>query len=129
MSIIPTVIEQTAKGERAFDVYSRLLKDRVVLLDTLVDDRSASLLVAQLLHLASDDPEKDVQLYVSSPGGSVTAMFAIYDTMQVVPCDVATTCVGFAASAAAVIVAGGAPAKRSILPNARILIHQPHGGA
>jgi ATP-dependent Clp protease protease subunit len=129
MPIVPTVFDQTPRGERALDVYSRLLRDRVVLLDTEVNDQSASLLVAQLLHLASDDDTKDISLYVNSPGGSVTAMFAIYDTMQLVPCDVSTYCLGLAASAAAVIVAGGAPDKRFILPNSRILIHQPHGGA
>jgi ATP-dependent Clp protease protease subunit len=129
MPLVPTVFDQTPRGERALDVYSRLLRDRVVLLDTEVNDQSASLLVAQLLHLASDDDTKDISLYVNSPGGSVTSMFAIYDTMQLVPCDVSTYCLGLAASAAAVIVAGGAPDKRFILPNSRILIHQPHGGA
>jgi ATP-dependent Clp protease protease subunit len=126
--LVPTVLEQTSRGERAYDLYSRLLKDRIVLLTTQVDDASASLLVAQLLHLSSEDPEKDISLYVNSPGGSVTSLFAIYDTMQLVPAPVATYCMGMAASAAAVILAGGAPGKRFALPNARILIHQPHGG-
>ena len=127
--LVPTVLEQTDRGERAYDVYSRLLKDRIVLLGTQVDDQSANLLVAQLLHLASEAPDRDVNLYVNSPGGSVSAMFAIYDAMQLVSCDVATTCMGMAASAAAVILAGGAPGKRYCLPNARVLIHQPHGRA
>ena len=127
--LVPTVLEQTPRGERAFDLYSRLLKDRIVLLTTQVDDESASLLVAQLLHLASEDPSKDISLYINSPGGSTTALFAIYDTMQLVSADVATYCMGMAASAAAVILAGGAPGKRFALPNARVLIHQPHGGA
>jgi ATP-dependent Clp protease protease subunit len=127
--LVPTVLEQTDRGERAYDVYSRLLKDRIVLLGTQVDDQSANLLVAQLLHLASEAPDRDVNLYVNSPGGSMSAMFAIYDAMQLVSCDVATTCMGMAASAAAVILAGGAPGKRFCLPNARVLIHQPHGRA
>jgi ATP-dependent Clp protease protease subunit len=127
--LVPTVLEQTSRGERAYDLYSRLLKDRIVLLTTQVDDASASLLVAQLLHLASEDPGKDISLYVNSPGGSMTSLFAIYDTMQLIAPDVATYCMGMAASAAAVILAGGAPGKRFALPNARILIHQPHGGA
>lgn len=127
--LVPTVLEQTPRGERAYDVYSRLLKDRIVLLGSQVDDASANLLVAQLLHLASEDPVKDISLYINSPGGSVTSLFAIYDTMQLVAPDVATYCMGMAASAAAVILAGGAPGKRFALPNARILIHQPHGGA
>jgi ATP-dependent Clp protease protease subunit len=127
--LVPTVLEQTSRGERAYDLYSRLLKDRIVLLTTQVDDASASLLVAQLLHLASEDPAKDISLYVNSPGGSMTSLFAIYDTMQLIAPHVATYCMGMAASAAAVILAGGAPGKRFALPNARILIHQPHGGA
>jgi ATP-dependent Clp protease protease subunit len=127
--LVPTVLEQTSRGERAYDLYSRLLKDRIVLLTTQVDDASASLLVAQLLHLASEDPGKDISLYVNSPGGSMTSLFAIYDTMQLIAPDVATYCMGMAASAAAVILAGGARGKRFALPNARILIHQPHGGA
>jgi ATP-dependent Clp protease protease subunit len=127
--LVPTVLEQTSRGERAYDLYSRLLKDRIVLLTTQVDDASASLLVAQLLHLASEDPARDISLYVNSPGGSMTSLFAIYDTMQLISPDVATYCMGMAASAAAVILAGGAAGKRFSLPNARILIHQPHGGA
>jgi len=127
--LVPTVLEQTERGERAFDLYSRLLKDRVVMLGTQVDDQSANLVVAQLLHLAAVDPEKDIALYVNSPGGSVTAMFAIYDTMQHIAPDVSTVCMGIAASSAAVILAGGAPGKRYALPNSRVLIHQPHGGA
>jgi len=127
--LVPTVLEQTSRGERAYDLYSRLLKDRIVLLTTPVDDASASLLVAQLLHLASEDPARDISLYVNSPGGSMTSLFAIYDTMQLISPDVATYCMGMAASAAAVILAGGAVGKRFSLPNARILIHQPHGGA
>ena len=127
--LVPTVLEQTPRGERAYDLYSRLLKDRIVLLTTQVDDASAALLVAQLLHLASEDPAKDVSLYINSPGGSMTSMFAIYDTMQLIAPPVATYCMGIAASAAAVLLAGGAPGKRFCLPNARVLIHQPHGGA
>jgi len=127
--LVPTVLEQTSRGERAYDLYSRLLKDRIILLTTQVDDASASLLVAQLLHLASEDATRDISLYINSPGGSMTSMFAIYDTMQLVSAPVATYCMGIAASAAAVLLAGGAPGKRFCLPNARVLIHQPHGGA
>ena len=127
--LVPTVLEQTSGGERAFDLYSRLLKDRVVLLGTQVDDQSANLIVAQLLHLASTDPDKDIALYINSPGGSVNAMWAMYDTMQHITCDVSTVCVGLAASSAAVLLAAGAPGKRFALPRSRILIHQPHGGA
>ncbi len=127
--LVPTVIEQTTRGERAFDLYSRLLDQRVVFLGTQIDDASANLVVAQLLHLESQDPDQDIQLYINSPGGSVTAGFGIYDTMQYIAPDVATTCVGQAASWAAVLLAGGAPGKRATLPNARVLIHQPHGGA
>ena len=127
--LVPTVLEQTERGERAFDLYSRLLKDRIVILGTQVDDHVANLVVAQLLHLSAVDPERDVALYINSPGGSTSAMFAIYDTMQHVPCDVSTVCMGMAASAAAVLLAGGAAGKRYTLPNARVLIHQPHGGA
>jgi ATP-dependent Clp protease, protease subunit len=127
--LVPTVLEQTSGGERAFDLYSRLLKDRVVLLGTQVDDQSANLIVAQLLHLASVDPDKDIALYINSPGGSVNAMWAMYDTMQHITCDVSTVCVGLAASSAAVLLAAGAPGKRYALPRSRILIHQPHGGA
>src|SRR5919199_4810596 len=127
--LVPTVIEQTERGERAYDIYSRLLKDRIVILGTSIDDGVANVIVAQLLHLASMDPDKDIALYINSPGGSVSAMFAIYDTMQHVAPDVSTVCMGMAASAAAVILAGGAAGKRYALSNARVLIHQPHGGA
>jgi ATP-dependent Clp protease protease subunit len=127
--LIPTVIERSDRGERAYDIWSRLLKERVVFLHGPIDDGTANLVIAQLLHLEADDPDKDVQLYVNSPGGDMTALFAIYDTMQHVGPDVATTCVGQAASAAAVILAGGAAGKRTTLPNSRILIHQPLGGA
>ncbi|HEX6395131.1 MAG TPA: ATP-dependent Clp protease proteolytic subunit [Acidimicrobiales bacterium] len=127
--LVPTVIEQSPKGERAYDIYSRLLKDRIVVLGTEINDTTANLLTAQLLHLESEDPDKDIALYINSPGGSVTATLAIYDTMQVIRADVATFCMGMAASGAAVILAAGAPGKRSALPNARVLIHQPHGGA
>jgi ATP-dependent Clp protease, protease subunit len=126
---VPTVLEQSPRGERAFDLYSRLLQDRIVILGTPIDDGVANLVAAQLLHLAADDPGKDISIYINSPGGSATAMFAIYDTMQHIGPDVATVCMGMAASAASVILAGGAPGKRFILPNARVLIHQPHGGA
>jgi ATP-dependent Clp protease, protease subunit len=127
--LVPTVLEQTAGGERAFDLYSRLLKDRVVMLGTQVDDQSANLVAAQLLHLAAVDADKDIALYINSPGGSVTAMFAIYDTMQHIAPDVSTVCMGMAASSAAVLLAAGAAGKRYALPNSRVLIHQPHGGA
>jgi len=127
--LVPTVIESSPRGERAYDIYSRLLKDRIVMLGAAVDDTSAGLLMAQLLHLESEDPDKDIWLYINSPGGSMTSMFAIYDTMQYVGPAVGTVCTGMAASAASVILAGGAPGKRFILPNARVLIHQPHGGA
>ncbi|MEY2568513.1 MAG: ATP-dependent Clp protease, protease subunit [Actinomycetota bacterium] len=127
--LVPTVIEQSDRGERAFDLYSRLLKDRIVMLGTAIDDNVANLIAAQLLHLAAEDPERDISMYINSPGGSATAMFAIYDTIQHVAPDVSTVCMGMAASAASVILAGGAPGKRFVLPNARVLIHQPHGGA
>lgn len=127
--LVPTVIEQTNRGERAYDIYSRLLKDRIAMLSTEINDASASLLTAQLLHLEAEDPEKDISLYINSPGGSVTSTFAIYDTMQIIRCDVSTVCLGMAASGAAVLLAGGAAGKRFALPNARVLIHQPHGGA
>src|SRR3989441_7352205 len=127
--LVPTVIEQTSRGERAFDIYSRLLKDRVIILGTPIDDGVANLLMAQLLHLESEDPAADISIYINSPGGSTTAMFAIYDPMQCVRPAVATYCSGMAASAAAVLLAAGAPDKRFVLPNARVLIHQPHGGA
>jgi ATP-dependent Clp protease, protease subunit len=126
--LVPTVIEQTSRGERAFDIYSRLLAERVVFLGTPIDDAVANLLVAQLLFLEAEGPEQDISLYVNSPGGAATALFAIYDTMRCVRADVATYCVGQAASAAAVIVAAGAPGKRFALQNSRVLIHQPHGG-
>ncbi len=127
--LVPTVIEQSSRGERAFDIYSRLLKERIVVLGREVDDDLANLIVAQLLHLEAEEAEKDIKLYINSPGGSGTAMFAIYDAMQYVRPDVETTCMGQAASAAAVILAGGAAGKRFALPNSRVLIHQPHGGA
>jgi ATP-dependent Clp protease protease subunit len=127
--LVPTVIEQSPRGERAYDLYSRLLKDRIVMLTTQIDDGSASLLAAQLLHLESEDPDNDIALYINSPGGSVTSMLAVYDTMQLIRPDVSTVCLGMAASGAAVLLAAGAPGKRFCLPNARILIHQPHGGA
>lgn len=126
--LVPTVIEQTARGERAFDIYSRLLGHRVVFLGRQVDDEIANLIVAQLLHLESDDPDKPIALYINSPGGSVDAMFAIYDSMQHVRPEVQTTCIGMAASAAAIILAGGAAGSRSILPHGRVMIHQPHVG-
>ncbi|MDQ2825767.1 MAG: ATP-dependent Clp protease proteolytic subunit, partial [Actinomycetota bacterium] len=127
--LVPTVIEQTSRGERAFDIYSRLLAERVVFLGTPIEDSVANLVVAQLLHLQSDDPDKDISLYINSPGGDMTALFAIHDTMQFLDCDVATYCVGQAASAAAVLLAAGAPGKRHLLANGRVLLHQPHGGA
>jgi ATP-dependent Clp protease, protease subunit len=127
--LVPTVIEQTARGERAFDIYSRLLEERIVFLGTALDDTVANLIVAQLLHLDAAKPGSDVSLYINSPGGDMTALFAIYDTMQFLRSDVATICIGQAASAAAVLLAAGAPGKRVVLPNARVLIHQPHGGA
>lgn len=127
--LVPTVLEQTSRGERSFDLYSRLLADRVVFLGTQIDAASANLVIGQLLHLAAEDPERDIQLYINSPGGEVTAGFGIYDTMQYIQPDVSTICVGQAASWAAVLLAGGAPGKRMALPNARVLIHQPHGGA
>ncbi len=127
--LVPTVIEQSPRGERAYDIYSRLLKDRIVVLGTEITDASANLLTAQLLHLSAEDPGKDISLYINSPGGSVTATLGIYDTMQVIGPDVSTVCVGLAASGAAVVLAGGARGKRLALPNSRVLIHQPHGGA
>jgi len=125
---VPTVVEQTERGERAVDVYSRLLRDRVVFFGSVLDDEVANVLVAQLLVLEAEDPERDVALYVNSPGGSATALFAVYDAMQAIRPDVATWCVGQAASAGATLLAAGAPGKRYALPNARILLHQPHGG-
>ena len=126
--LVPTVIEQTNKGERAFDIYSRLLANRIVFLGTAIDDAVANLIVAQLIHLESEAPDRDISLYINSPGGDMTALFAIHDTMQYIAPDVSTLCVGQAASAAAVLLAAGAPGKRYALPNARVLIHQPHGG-
>jgi ATP-dependent Clp protease protease subunit len=127
--MVPIVVEQTNRGERSFDIYSRLLKERIVFLGTEVDDTVANLVMAQMLHLESDDPDKDIHLYINSPGGSITALFAIYDTMQYIKPDVSTICMGQAASAAAVLLAAGKKGKRFALPHARILIHQPHGGA
>ncbi len=127
--LVPTVIEPSPRGERAFDIYSRLLKDRIVMLNTAIDDQSASLLTAQLLHLEAESPERDICLYINSPGGSVTATLAIYDTMQLIRSDVSTVAMGMAASGAAVLLAAGSTGKRYSLPNARVLIHQPHGGA
>lgn len=127
--LVPTVIEQTGRGERAFDIYSRLLKERIIFLGTAVDDTVANLIIAQLLFLQSEDPEKDISLYINSPGGVVTAGLAIYDTMQFLKCDITTYCVGQAASMGAVLLAAGAEGKRFALPNARIMIHQPLGGA
>jgi ATP-dependent Clp protease, protease subunit len=127
--LVPVVVEHTNRGERSFDIYSRLLNERIIFLGTPIDDTVANLVMAQLLHLESEDPDKDIQLYINSPGGSVTALLAIYDTMQYVKPDVATTCMGQAASAAAVLLAAGAPGKRLGLPHSRILIHQPSGGA
>lgn len=127
--IIPTVLETTARGERAYDIWSRLLRDRIVFLGTQVDDTSANLVIAQLLFLEGEDPEKPINLYINSPGGDMTAFFAIHDTMQFLRSPVATMCVGQAASAAAVLLAAGEPGMRFTLPNSRVLIHQPHGGA
>ncbi len=127
--LIPMVVEQTGRGERAYDIYSRLLKDRIVFLGTQVDDNVANLVIAQMLFLESEDPEKDIHLYINSPGGLVSAGLAIYDTMQYVRPDVSTICMGQASSMGALLLAGGAPKKRFALPNARILIHQPLGGA
>lgn len=129
MTLVPMVVEQTARGERAYDIYSRLLKDRIVFVGGPIDDDMANLVIAQLLFLEGEDPEKDISLYINSPGGSLTPALAIYDTMQYVRPDVATICVGLAASGAAVILAGGAKTKRSSLPYSQILIHQPWGGA
>ena len=129
MSLIPYVIEQTSRGERSYDIYSRLLKDRIIFLGEEVNDTSASVIVAQLLFLESEDPGKDIHLYINSPGGSVTAGMAIYDTMQYIKCDVTTTCIGMAASMGAFLLAGGAKGKRYALPNAEVMIHQPMGGA
>jgi len=127
--LVPMVIEQTGHGERGYDIYSRLLKDRIILLGSAIDDAVADLIVAELLFLQSEDPKKDVDMYINSPGGSVTAGMAIYDTMQMLSCDVKTYCVGQAASMGAVLLCAGAPGKRFALPNARVMIHQPWGGA
>lgn len=129
MSLVPYVIEQTSRGERSYDIYSRLLKDRIIFLGEEVNDVSANIVVAQLLFLEADDPNKDIQLYINSPGGSVTAGMGIYDTMQYIKCDVSTVCVGMAASMGAFLLSGGAKGKRFALPNAEIMIHQPSGGA
>ena len=126
---VPTVIEQTNRGERAFDIYSRLLQQRIVFLGTPVTDEVANVVMAQLLHLESEDPDKDIAIYINSPGGSITALFAIYDTMEFIKCDVQTICMGQAASAAAVLLASGTKGKRLALPNSRVLLHQPSGGA
>ena len=129
MSLVPYVIEQTSRGERSYDIYSRLLKERIIFLGEEVNDVSASVIVAQLLFLEADDPNKDIQLYINSPGGSVTAGLAINDTMQYIKCDVSTVCIGMAASMGAFLLSGGAKGKRFALPNAEIMIHQPSGGA
>ena len=129
MSLVPYVIEQTSRGERSYDIYSRLLKDRIIFLGEEVSDVSASVIVAQLLFLEAEDPEKDINLYINSPGGSVTAGLAIYDTMRFIKCDVSTICIGMAASMGAFLLAGGTKGKRMALPNAEIMIHQPLGGA
>ena len=129
MSLVPTVIEQSSRGERAFDIYSRLLKDRIIFLGEEVTDVSANLIVSQLLFLESEDPGKDIQMYINSPGGSVSAGMAIYDTMQFIKCDVSTICMGMAASMGAFLLAGGTPGKRLALPHSTIMIHQPSGGA
>ena len=129
MSLVPYVVEESSRGERSYDIFSRLLKDRIIFLDEEVTDVSAGLVVAQLLFLESEDPTKDINLYINSPGGSVTAGMAIYDTMQYVKCDVSTICIGMAASMGAFLLAGGTKGKRYALPNAEIMIHQPSGGA
>jgi len=127
--LVPVVVEQTSRGERSFDIYSRLLKDRIVFLGTPIDDAVGNLIMAQLLHLESEDPDKDINLYINSPGGDITALFAIYDTMQYVKPDVSTIVMGQAASGAAVLLLAGKKGKRFALPHSRILLHQPHGGA
>lgn len=129
MSLVPYVIEQTNRGERSYDIFSRLLKDRIVFIGGEIEDTMANIIVAQLLFLEMDDPDKDINLYINSPGGSVTAGMAIYDTMQYVKCEVSTLCVGMAASMGAFLLAAGAKGKRSVLPNAEVMIHQPSGGA
>jgi ATP-dependent Clp protease, protease subunit len=127
--LVPVVVEQTARGERSFDIYSRLLKERIIFLGTPIDDNVGNLIMAQLLHLESEDPDKDINLYINSPGGDITALFAIYDTMAYIKPDVSTIVMGQAASAAAVLLLAGARSKRFALPHARVLLHQPHGGA
>ena len=129
MALVPTVVEQTSRGERAYDIYSRLLKERIIFLADEVNDTTASLVIAQLLFLESEDPSKDISLYINSPGGSVSAGFGIYDTMNYIKCDVSTICVGMAASMCAFLLAGGTKGKRFALPNSTIMIHQPSGGA
>ena len=129
MSLVPYVVEESSRGERSYDIFSRLLKDRIIFLDEEVNDVSAGLVVAQFLFLESEDPDKDINLYINSPGGSVTAGMAIYDTMQYVKCDVSTICIGMAASMGAFLLSGGTKGKRYALPNAEIMIHQPSGGA
>ena len=129
MSLVPYVIEQTSRGERSYDIYSRLLKQRIIFLGEEVNDTSASIIVAQLLFLEAEDPSKDIHLYINSPGGSVSAGFAIYDTMKYIKCDVSTICIGMAASMGAFLLAGGTKGKRFALPNSEIMIHQPSGGA
>lgn len=129
MSLVPYVIEQTSRGERSYDIYSRLLKERIIFLGEEVNDTSASIIVAQLLFLEAEDPSKDIHLYINSPGGSVSAGFAIYDTMKYIKCDVSTICIGMAASMGAFLLSSGAKGKRFALPNAEIMIHQPSGGA
>ena len=129
MALVPYVIEQNSRGERSYDIYSRLLKDRIIFLGEEVNDTTASLVIAQLLFLESEDPGKDIQLYINSPGGSVTAGWGIYDTMHYIKCDVSTMCIGMAASMGAFLLAGGAKGKRFALPNAEVMIHQPSGGA
>ncbi|MDR0889090.1 MAG: ATP-dependent Clp endopeptidase proteolytic subunit ClpP [Oscillospiraceae bacterium] len=129
MSIVPYVVEQTSRGERSYDIFSRLLNDRIIILSEEVNDTTASLIVAQMLYLEAQDPDKDIQFYINSPGGAVTAGFAIYDTMQYVKCDVSTICIGMAASMGAFLLSAGAKGKRLALPNAEIMIHQPSGGA
>lgn len=129
MSLVPYVIEQTSRGERSYDIFSRLLNDRIIMLSDEVNDATASLVVAQLLHLEGQDPDKDIQLYINSPGGSISAGMAIYDTMQFIKCDVSTICIGMAASMGSFLLAAGAKGKRLALPNSEIMIHQPLGGA
>jgi ATP-dependent Clp protease protease subunit len=127
--LVPNVVEQTSRGERAYDLYSRLLKENIIFLQTPIDDQIASLICAQLIHLESENPDKDINIYINSPGGDITSLFAIYDTMQFIRNDIATICLGQAASAAAVLLAAGTKGKRFALPNSRVMIHQPSGGA